>query len=140
VRKSSTIIELIKIGSSRTIWSNSASSKSKKSGQLNLGVIKPRTRVIFFRVSEEEFHEMERACDSVGARSISDFARTAARRLLNVKDEQHVERLAHQLYLIDQFVDRLRARVQTIAEGSDGLMSQTQTAVSGPEPVEENRQ
>ncbi len=43
---------------------------------------KRRTRAINFRLSEEEFRELKRACAAGGARSVSDFARTAVWRLV----------------------------------------------------------
>jgi hypothetical protein len=68
---------------------------------------------VFFRVSEEEFHSMENACDSVGARSISDFARTAAIRLINSVDDSG-ESLKAKLSQIDQFLERLQSRVRAM--------------------------
>jgi hypothetical protein len=43
---------------------------------------KRRTRAINFRLSEEEFRELKRACAVGGARSVSDFARTAVWRMV----------------------------------------------------------
>ena len=40
-------------------------------------VINPRTKLVNFRLSEEEFEDLRQACGSLGARSISDFARSA---------------------------------------------------------------
>lgn len=37
---------------------------------------KPRTRLVNFRVTDEEFERLKAACDSVGARCLSDFARS----------------------------------------------------------------
>jgi hypothetical protein len=59
---------------------------------------------------------MENACDSVGARSISDFARTAAIRLINAKDDSG-ESLKAKLSQIDQFLERLQSRVQAMSDG-----------------------
>jgi len=42
-----------------------------------MSVIKPRNRLINFRLTEEEFDYLHRACHEQGARSISDFARGA---------------------------------------------------------------
>ncbi len=43
---------------------------------------KRRTRTINFRLSEEEFRELKSACAAGGARSVSDFARTAIWRMV----------------------------------------------------------
>ena len=39
-------------------------------------MLKARTHLINFRVTEEEFHRLRDACDRFGARCLSDFART----------------------------------------------------------------
>jgi uncharacterized protein (DUF1778 family) len=43
---------------------------------------KPRTRAINFRLSEDEFEELKRACAAEGSRSLSDFARRAVWRMI----------------------------------------------------------
>ena len=40
-----------------------------------MSVLKPRNRLVNFRLSEEEFETMKVACVNSGARSLSDFAR-----------------------------------------------------------------
>lgn len=40
----------------------------------------PMVRLVNFRVSEAEFERLNKACESTGARSISDFARKAVMR------------------------------------------------------------
>ncbi len=40
-------------------------------------VLKRRSRQVAFRISEEEYERLVHTCASVGARSISDFARIA---------------------------------------------------------------
>jgi hypothetical protein len=42
-----------------------------------MSVPRPRTRLVNFRVSEEEYGTLRAACARHGARSISDFARLA---------------------------------------------------------------
>ena len=42
-----------------------------------MSVLKPRNRLINFRLTEEEFEKLRDACRHQGARSISDFARSA---------------------------------------------------------------
>lgn len=43
---------------------------------------KRRTRAVNFRVSEEEFQELKKACATQGARSVSEFARKAVWRMV----------------------------------------------------------
>ncbi len=42
-----------------------------------MSVINPRNRLVNFRLSESEFENLRTACQTLGARSISDFARSA---------------------------------------------------------------
>lgn len=53
-------------------------------GRFGIGLFeaKRRTRAVNFRLSEEEFEELKRACVAEGARSLSDFARTAVWRMI----------------------------------------------------------
>lgn len=53
-------------------------------GRFGIGLFeaKRRTRAVNFRLSEEEFEELKRACVAEGARSMSDFARTAVWRMI----------------------------------------------------------
>ncbi len=37
---------------------------------------KPRNRVVVFRLSQDEYSALKEACERVGARNLSDFART----------------------------------------------------------------
>jgi len=43
-------------------------------------VLKPRNRLVNFRLSEEEFERLKASCALYGARSLSDFARAAVLR------------------------------------------------------------
>jgi hypothetical protein len=47
-----------------------------------VAVLKPRERLVYFRVSEDEFRQFVSVCEEAGARSISDLARNAVQRLI----------------------------------------------------------
>ncbi|MFN7543743.1 MAG: plasmid mobilization protein [Acidobacteriota bacterium] len=40
-------------------------------------VYRPRTRLVNFRLSEEEYQQLKETCARSGARSVSDFARSS---------------------------------------------------------------
>lgn len=40
-------------------------------------ILKPRTRIVTFRLAEEEFERIKSLCIAEGARSISDYARNS---------------------------------------------------------------
>ncbi len=72
-----------------------------------MAVVNPRNRIVFFRVSEEEFRGMEQACSVVGARSISEFARIAAKRLASVNEQDEAVSVRRCMEMIERLVDRL---------------------------------
>jgi len=38
-----------------------------------MAVLKPRERLVYFRITEDEFHQFANVCEQEGARSISDL-------------------------------------------------------------------
>lgn len=55
-----------------------------------MAVLKPRERLVYFRISEDEFREFVSVCEQAGARSVSDLARNAVQRLI-ADGRQHRE-------------------------------------------------
>lgn len=53
-----------------------------------MAILKPRTKLISFRLSEEEYEKLQGACVAEGARSISEFARAALQRSVGA-DNNH---------------------------------------------------
>jgi hypothetical protein len=47
-----------------------------------MSVLNPRNRLVNFRLSEVEYEALQAACHTKGARSLSEFARTAVLRAL----------------------------------------------------------
>lgn len=47
-----------------------------------MAVLKPRERLVYFRISEDEFRQFVGVCEQAGARSVSDLARNAVQRLI----------------------------------------------------------
>lgn len=77
---------------------------------------KRRTRAINFRLSEEEFLELKRACASGDSRSISDFARTAVWRMvvdcLGAEPVAGAEKIELRLSQIEQQLSELAGLVR----------------------------
>jgi hypothetical protein len=63
----------------RTSGSMAAGSMSAFSyhRRIAMSVLRPRNRLVNFRLSEDEFERLKGSCEAFGARSISDFARTS---------------------------------------------------------------
>ena len=78
-----------------------------------MAILKPRNRVLIFRLTEDEYSHLHSACSTDGARSLSDFARTRLLGSLAVSEpapsivEQKLEDLQSQMRLV---VERLQAQ------------------------------
>jgi len=73
-----------------------------------VAVLKPRERLVYFRVSEDEFRQFVSVCEQAGARSVSDLARNAVQRLI-ADGQRHRE--DHSIDEKFQVLERLIAAV-----------------------------
>ena len=81
-----------------------------------MGVLKPRERLVYFRISEDEFHQFVSVCEQEGARSVSDLARNAVQRLIAEGSRNREEReLAPQMETLQKLVGELTHQVQFLA-------------------------
>jgi DNA-binding transcriptional regulator GbsR (MarR family) len=89
-----------------------------------VAVLKPRERLVYFRVSEDEFHQFVSVCEREGARSVSDLARNAVQRLIAECQKNREDReLTPKVEQLEKLVAELTGQVQTLAEllrGKDG--------------------
>src|SRR5205814_1496606 len=82
-----------------------------------MNALKRRSRMVSFRLSEEEYEGLKHICLTVGARSLSDIARDAVQRLLNngtepkVDGDTQLRLLYERMDALDQEVKRLAALV-----------------------------
>ncbi len=86
-----------------------------------MAVLKPRTRTISIRLSEDEFVTLKQLCSVTGARSVSDLTRDAMRVLLNGVNQGDVLGLR-----MDEFrslLKNLDRKIDRIAAGISGLNS-----------------
>ncbi len=79
-----------------------------------MAVLKPRNRLVYFRVSEEEFQLFTSMCQAEGARSISDLARVALQRLAHEHKGNSEDVFLEKLGLINQALNELWQKVQGI--------------------------
>lgn len=87
-------------------------------------VFKRRTRTVNFRLSEEEFESLRKACLAEGARSLSDFARSVVCRSLGGASEAFS--LREGMRRIDLRLDMLHREVKELTEmigGSNAVTS-----------------
>jgi len=69
---------------------------------INRVEIMPRTRAVVFRLTPEEFSRLQEACNTRGARSISEFARTQVLRGTGQPSLAQLEEKLDQLTLVVQ--------------------------------------
>ena len=82
-----------------------------------MSVLKPRNRLVYFRVSEDEFQQFNQMCESVGARSISDLARSAIQRMIQQDGNQQppaADPVAAKLTVLETIVCDLDRKVQQL--------------------------
>lgn len=77
-----------------------------------MAVLKPRERLVYFRISEDEFRQFVSVCEQAGARSVSDLARSAVQRLIadgnrHREDEAWTDKMHKLEALIAQVTEQL---------------------------------
>jgi hypothetical protein len=89
-----------------------------------VSVINPRKRLVYFRLSEEEFERATNFCEPAGARSISDLARIAVEQFLTgMHGANRIDGSLQQLNLaVSELNERLRELTSMLraAESRDG--------------------
>lgn len=86
-------------------------------------VLKPRSRMISVRLSDEEYLGLKQLCAVAGARSVSDLTRNAMRVMLKGADRDDV--LSLQL-------DELRDQLKSLSSKIDQLVARTKFFRTGP--------
>jgi len=80
-----------------------------------MAVLRPRNRLVYFRVSEDEFQQFNQICEAARARSVSDLARFAVQRMINDGNGKgHPEDVAAKLQLLEAGICDLSRRVQEL--------------------------
>lgn len=100
-------------------------------------VFKPRNRLVNFRLSEEEFDKLRASCALYGARSLSDFARSAVMRSVvyglpcgEAVEETSEKRLAQMEGKVQDLETRLDELVKLLASLRESDASAPSSAVS----------
>ena len=87
-------------------------------------ILKPRSRMISVRLSEEEYSSFKDLCSEIGARSISDLARDSMFALLkglNPGDGSSISRSEFRVHMkrLDRKLERLAARIKASKADSE---------------------
>jgi len=84
-----------------------------ESGDTTMSVLRPRNRLVNFRVSEDEFEKLRSSCEQFGARSVSDFARSSVLNRIE-QGAPGAETSNGKLNTLDLKVTGLEARVEQL--------------------------
>jgi hypothetical protein len=83
-----------------------------------VAVLKPRERLVYFRVSEDEFRQFVSVCEQAGARSVSDLARSAVQRLIaDGHRHREDEELADKMYKLERLIAAVTEQLQLLTNG-----------------------
>jgi len=94
-------------------------------------MLKTRTRLVSFRLSEEEYQRLKYVCLQKGARSISDGARTLLCQIRGFSDDQPADNKAaiKSEHLIDS-LERLNTGINRLTDLVERLKEQPQMGLS----------
>jgi predicted hydrolase (HD superfamily) len=86
-------------------------------------VLKPRSRKVSVRLSEEEYVALRRICSLTSARSVSDVTREAMRAVMKDvnRDDQlgrHLDEFRAGMRILERKVEQLEAKIATFTGGS----------------------
>lgn len=80
-----------------------------------MAVLKPRERLVYFRVSEDEFRQFVSVCEQAGARSVSDLARSAVQRLITDGNRQREdEALTNKMSRLERLIAQVTEQLQLL--------------------------
>lgn len=81
-----------------------------------MAVLKPRERLVYFRVSEDEFRQFVSVCEQAGARSVSDLARSAVQRLIAEGNRQREdEALTNKMHRLERLIAQVTEQLQLLS-------------------------
>jgi len=81
-----------------------------------MAVLSPRNRLVYFRISEEEFQRFSQLCLSEGARSLSELARCAVQRIIDSSASSPDDPVNVRLKRLDGLIEELEIRTRQLNE------------------------
>ena len=96
-----------------------------------MGVLKPRTRIVTFRLAEEEFERIKNMCAEEGARSMSDYARNSLCNSIGARGAHADAGLDSRVGRLDRKVEELDQAVKILTQlVGDGLSARPRKRVA----------
>ena len=77
-------------------------------------ISRPRNRLVYFRVSQDEYERYNHVCEATGSRSMSDLARSAMQSLVR-NDSKQDDHITEKLTLIETLVNELNRKVNKLS-------------------------
>jgi hypothetical protein len=103
-----------------------------------VAVFKPRERLVYFRISEDEFRQFSSVCEQGGARSVSDLARNAVQRLI-AEGQRRTEgqELEEKMRVLEGLIAAVTEQLQllTTSQGQEGLAGRVDSMHAAPAPA-----
>jgi DNA-binding transcriptional regulator GbsR (MarR family) len=103
-----------------------------------VAVFKPRERLVYFRISEDEFRQFSSVCEQGGARSVSDLARNAVQRLIADGNRQREgQELEDKMRVLENLIAAVTEQLQLLttsresANGANGFHAVAEIAPAG---------
>jgi hypothetical protein len=86
-----------------------------------VAVLKPRERLVYFRVSEDEFRQFSSVCEQGGARSVSDLARNAVQRLIaDGQRQREGQELEEKMRVLENLIAAVTEQLHLLATSREG--------------------
>ena len=109
-----------------------------------MAVLKPRERLVYFRVSEDEFRQFVSVCEQAGARSVSDLARNAVQRLIaDGKRNREDHSIDEKIQVLERLIAAVTEQLQLLAlkqppEGALGFSSGVEGYFPAAKAIDQN--
>jgi hypothetical protein len=103
-----------------------------------VAVFKPRERLVYFRISEDEFRQFSSVCEQGGARSVSDLARNAVQRLIAEGQRQREgQELEEKMRVLENLIAAVTEQLQLLTTGQrrEGVVAEANGFHTGTETV-----
>ena len=99
-----------------------------------MAVLKPRERLVCFRISEDEFRQFVSVCEQEGARSVSDLARSAVQRLIADGGRQRKEdEMTEKMHRLEQLITAVTEQLQLLSSNQAGSVTAAELTGSAHE-------
>jgi hypothetical protein len=88
-----------------------------------VAVFKPRERLVYFRISEDEFRQFSSVCEQGGARSVSDLARHAVQRLIaDGQQQREGQELEEKMRVLESLIAAVTEQLHLLATSRESAV------------------